>query len=190
MDFPDSPVKPTIHLFFNSGELFSLALSKDLHTQWCTSGEYFIGWKIYSHLNALTMNSFSIPFEDSINAQALEHEKMYTPKLEWSLTTSSRSYKSSWQPISRTSRGVRTTAVATRPGSSNADLRTKRTTPATRARTQRTPAQAPARWMPVPAWRTPAPSWVQALRAPAAAGGACSSCTGPKPCREGGGTGC
>ena len=91
--------------------------------------------RIYSHLNALAMNSFSIPFEDSINAQALEHEKMYTPK--WSLTTSSRSYKPSWQPITRTSRGVRTTAVATRPGSSNADSRTKRTTPATRARTQR-----------------------------------------------------
>jgi hypothetical protein len=55
-------------------------------------------------------------------------------------------------------KGVRTTAVATRPGSSNADLRTKRTTPATRARTQRTPAQAPARWMQVAAWRTLAPS--------------------------------
>ena len=30
--------------------------------------------RLLSQLNALIVNSFSIPFEDSINAQALEHE--------------------------------------------------------------------------------------------------------------------
>ncbi len=42
-----------------------------------TSGEYFLGWKIkniYSHLNALIINSISIPLEDSVNARALDHK--------------------------------------------------------------------------------------------------------------------
>ena len=41
------------------------------------SGEYFVGWKIkeYNHItNALNIYSILIPFEDSINAQALQHE--------------------------------------------------------------------------------------------------------------------
>lgn len=62
MDFPDSPVKPTIHLgiFFNSGELFSLALSKDLHTQWCTSGEYFVGWKIKEYIHIWMLSPWTL----------------------------------------------------------------------------------------------------------------------------------
>ena len=78
-------------------------------------------------------------------------------------------------------KGFRTAAVATRPGSSNADSRTKRTTPATRARTQRTPVQAPARWTPVPAWRTPLGARLSAGAAGAAGGGEAPAAPAPAP---------
>ena len=71
MDFSCSSVKPTIQLgvFCNSGGLFSLALScslKDLNLlqeNILLVGRYFVDWKCVS-----------LPLDENINAQALQHE--------------------------------------------------------------------------------------------------------------------
>ncbi len=131
------------------------------------------------------MNSISIPFEDSINAQALEHESAmvdaYTKMKPDSFKSQSKAVPTTYYEDIKGVQGGsgchKTRIVKRRFEDQEDDAGNKGADAA---------APAPARWTRCRRGGHQRRRGGRRRRR----GGVCSSCTGPQPCREGGGTGC